>query len=116
MFIRDRAYGYHSRGNHEGQVGVSFLHYKCETACIDEIFYIPVTFSEEILMKNMGTLAYVNNESDLMYLLYQSTVYSIDLSSGEKAQLAKASSAGSFYSNKSSSLIAWEEGDEGRCV
>ena len=45
------AYGYHSRGNHEGQVGVSFLHYKCETACIDEIFYIPVTFSEEILMK-----------------------------------------------------------------
>jgi hypothetical protein len=107
------AYGYHSRGNHEGQVGVSFLHYKCETACIDEIFYIPVTFSEEILMKNMGTLAYVNNESDLMYLLYQSTVYSIDLSSGEKAQLAKASSAGSFYSNKSSSLIAWEEGDEG---
>ena len=107
------AYGYHSRGNHEGQVGVSFLHYKCESACIDEIFYIPVTFSEEILMKNMGTLAYVNNESDLMYLLYQSTVYSIDLSSGEKAQLAKASSAGSFYSNKSSRLIAWEEGDEG---
>ena len=109
------AYGYHSRGNHEGQVGVSFLHYKSaeksEESSIDEIFYIPVTFSEEILMKNMGTLAYVNNESDLMYLLYQSTVYSIDLSSGEKAELAVAPSAGSFYSNASSSLIAWEEGD-----
>lgn len=111
------AYGYHSRGNHEGQVGVSFLHYKSaeksEESSIDEIFYIPVTFSEEILMKNMGTLAYVNNESDLMYLLYQSTVYSIDLSSGEKAELAVAPSAGSFYSNASSSLIAWEEGDSG---
>lgn len=109
------AYGYHSRGNHEGQVGVSFLHYnsagESEESSIDEIFYIPVTFSEEILMKNMGTLAYVNNESDLMYLLYQSTVYSIDLSSGEKAELAVAPSAGSFYSNESSSLIAWEEGD-----
>ena len=96
------AYGYHSRGNHEGQVGVSFLHYKsasseandADSPVLDEIFYIPVTFSEEILMKNMGTLAYVNNESDLMYLLYQSTVYSIDLSSGEKAELAKAPSAG----------------------
>lgn len=111
------AYGYHSRGNHEGQVGVSFLHYKgaekSEESGIDEIFYIPVTFSEEILMKNMGTLAYVNNESDLMYLLYQNTVYSIDLSSGEKAELAVAPSAGSFYSNASSSLIAWEEGDAG---
>lgn len=112
-------YGYHSRGNHEGQVGVSFLHYKSASSeeneanspVLDEIFYIPVTFSEEILMKNMGTLAYVNNESDLMYLLYQSTVYSIDLSSGEKAELAKAPSAGSFYSNQSSSLIAWEEGE-----
>ncbi len=115
------AYGYHSRGNHEGQVGVSFLHYKsasseandADSPVLDEIFYIPVTFSEEILMKNMGTLAYVNNESDLMYLLYQSTVYSIDLSSGEKAELAKAPSAGSFYSNQSSSLIAWEEGESG---
>lgn len=109
------AYGYHSRGNHEGQVGVSFLHYKnaeqSGESSIDEIFYIPVTFSEEILMKNMGTLAYVNNESDLMYLLYQNTVYSIDLSSGEKAELAVAPSAGSFFSNASSSLIAWEEGD-----
>lgn len=106
------AYGYHSRGNHEGQVGVSFLHYVEDGSYIDEIFYIPVTFSEEILMENMGTLAYVNNESDLMYLLYGNTVYSIDLSSGEKAELAEAPSAGSFYSNESSSLIAWEEGEE----
>ena len=48
-------------------------------------------FWQRFLMKNMGTLAYVNNESDLMYLLYQSTVYSIDLSSGEKSQLARNS-------------------------
>lgn len=53
----------------------------------------------------MGTLAYVNNESDLMYLLYQSTVYSIDLSSGEKAQLAKASSAGSFTPINQAALL-----------
>lgn len=102
-------YGYHSKGNHEGQVGVSFLHYLSDSSYIDEIFYIPVSFSEEILMKNMGTLAYVNNESDLMYLLYGNTVYSIDLSSGEKVELAETSSAGSFYSNESNSLIAWEE-------
>lgn len=104
-------YGYHNRGNHEGEVGISFLEYTGADNHIDEIFYIPVDFSEQILQKNMGTIAYVSQESDLLYLLYASTVYSVDLSSGEKVELAAAGSAGSFHRNEDSSLVGWQEGD-----
>lgn len=104
-------YGYHNRGNHEGKVGVSFCKYSVEENIVDEIFYIPVNFSEQVLEQNMGTIAYVTEDSDLLYLLYGSTVYSIDLASGEKVELAAAQSAGSFYRNEDSSLLGWQEGD-----
>lgn len=104
-------YGYHNRGHHEGEVGVSLLQYVQEGRKLDEILYIPVSFSEQMLMENMGALAYVNQDSDLLYLLYGSTVYSIDLSSGEKVELAASSSAGSFYTDAGSRLLSWEEGN-----
>ena len=108
-------YGYQNRGGHEGEAGISFCKFNAGTMAVDEVFFVPVTFSEEILQARMGTLAYVNDRNDLLYLLYGNTVYSIDLTSGEKAVLASAGEGlggrGGFFRNSEGSLIGWEEYD-----
>ena len=108
-------YGYQNRGGHEGEVGLSFCRYDAERMAVDELFFVPSSLSEDVFMARMGTIAYVNDRGDLLYLLYGDTVYSIDLTSGEKAALANAAGSaaggGGFLRNQAGSLIGWEEYD-----
>ena len=110
-------YGYQNRGGHEGEVGISFCRFNARAMNVDELFFVPVDFSEDILEARMGTLAYVNDRKDLLYLLYGDSVYSVDLTSGEKARLAGIDgSRGVFFRNEQASLIGWEEYDAEGCA
>ncbi len=103
-------YGYHNRGLHEGQAGVCFYRYLKAENRMEELFYIPSLISEDVLRTEMGGLAYVS-DSDLLYFLYGNTMYSVDLTSQEKMELATQDSADGFYSNADASIVAWHEKD-----
>lgn len=103
-------YGYHNRGQHEGEAGVCFYRYLKAENRMEELFYIPSAISEDVLQTELGGLAYVS-ETDLLYFLYGATMYSVDLASQEKMELATLDSANGFFSNEEASLVAWHEGD-----
>ena len=42
-------YGYHNRGGREGEVGISFYRFTASAMAVDELFFVPVDFSEDIL-------------------------------------------------------------------
>lgn len=106
-------YGYHNRGVHEGHVGAAFYRYIKAENRMDELFYVPAAISEELLQTRMGGLAYVS-ETDLLYFLYGSTIYSVDLTSQEKMELATLDSSAEFFRNKAENAVAWIEGEPGQ--
>lgn len=100
--------GYHSRGAHEGRVGACFYRYIKAENRMDELFFVPSDQEETRFCEQMGGLAYVS-DSQLLYFLYGNTMYSVDLTSQEKMELATQSSGGRFYRNADENLTAWQD-------
>ena len=104
-------YGYMNRGPYEGQVGVLFYRYYAENNSTRLLFYLPIQESEQMLMMDVGTLAYVN-EDDVCYLRYGDSIYSIDLNSGESVEVSIRAYPGMYAKNAQGNVVAWQEGDK----
>ena len=104
-------YGYMNRGAYEGKVGICFYRYVAERNATNRLFFMPVTQSEQMLMMDLGTLAYVNND-DVCYLRYGDGIYSIDLNSGESVEVSIRAYPGAYAMNKFGNVVAWQEGDD----
>ncbi|MBQ9911080.1 MAG: hypothetical protein IJM50_06255 [Lachnospiraceae bacterium] len=104
-------YGYMNRGAYEGKVGICFYRYIAEQNATDRLFFMPVSQSEQMLMMDIGTLAYVNND-DVCYLRYGDGIYSIDLNSGESVEVSIRAYPGAYAMNKYGNVVAWQEGDD----
>ena len=104
-------YGYMNRGAYEGKVGICFYRYMAEKNATNRLFFMPVTQSEQMLMMDLGTLAYVNND-DVCYLRYGDGIYSIDLNSGESVEVSIRAYPGAYAMNKFGNVVAWQEGDD----
>jgi hypothetical protein len=76
-------YGYMSRGEHEGELGISLCSYSYAENTVTEEIYIPMpdmSYSE--MQDKVGGIAYVNDNS-LFYILVDDTLYAINLISKE---------------------------------
>ena len=78
-------YVYMNRGEHEGNVGVSLYSYSREQNECEELLFIPFTKSYEILKESIGKLSYVSE--NIMYIMINDCVYSIDLVGDEYVQI-----------------------------
>lgn len=103
-------YGYMNRGSYEGQVGICFYRYNAKNNATERLFFMPVFQSEQMLMTDLGTLAYVNGE-DVCYLRYGDGIYSIDLNSGETVEVSIRAYPGMYAMNERGNVVAWQEGD-----
>ena len=104
-------YGYMNRGVYEGTVGICFYRFHPEQNAISRLFYMPVSQSEQILMMDLGTLAYVNSD-DVCYLRYGDGIYSIDLNSGESVEVTIRAYPGMYAKNRKGNVVAWHEGED----
>ena len=104
-------YGYMNRGPYEGQVGVCFYRYFAENNSTRLLFHMPVRESEQMLMMDVGTLAYVNQD-DVCYLRYGDSIYSVDLNSGESVEVSIRAYPGMYAKNARGNVVAWQEGDK----
>ncbi|MBQ3585051.1 MAG: hypothetical protein IJA27_10110 [Lachnospiraceae bacterium] len=100
-------YGYMSRGEHEGMVGVSLYSYDSGDNLVREKIFIPFTRQYGILKETMGRLCYVNEEN-VMYVMLSDSVYSVDLTGSEYVQIISNLKDGNFAVNQSGNIIAWE--------
>lgn len=99
-------YGYMNRGDHEGEVGISYYHYNAAETLLEEKFYIPSIQSYEMLRADIGTLAFVNSEQ-LFYFMFQGSIYAIDLSGREFVIVVENLNSDEFAVSADSQRIAW---------
>ena len=104
-------YGYMNRGVFEGQVGICFYRYQAAENATKRLFFMPVAQSEQMLMMDLGTLAYVN-DADVCYLRYGDGIYSIDLNTGESVEVSIRAYPGMYAMNERGNVVAWQEGDD----
>lgn len=99
-------YGYMNRGDHEGQVGMSVCHYDGLSKTVEEEAFLPVNRSFEILKAEMGQLMY-ENETDVIYIMIEGTVYGIDLSTLKVKPRIEGLEEGSYAISQSNRFFAW---------
>ena len=67
-------YGYISRGQYEGRVGILYYRYHADEGRIEEMMFVPVTVPYEILKEEFGALCYMNDYDEFYFTLYD-TLY-----------------------------------------
>ena len=106
-------YGYMNRGKHEGSVGVALYSYSTEENVCKELLFIPFTRSYQILKESIGKLSYVRE--DVMYIMINDCVYSIDLNGNEYVQIVSGLNDENYCINDAGDILAWQTngGSEG---
>ncbi len=105
-------FGYMNRGEHEGMVGVSLYKYLYSKNIVEERIFIPFTRQYEILKETIGKLSYVNDKN-VMFLMLNDSVFSIDLAGSEYVQVISNLREGGYAVNSNASIIAWETDGDG---
>ncbi len=103
-------YGYMNRGQHEGETGIAVYHYDCDFNTTEELLFIPYTKSYEMLKHDVEALCYVN-QRDNLYLMFNGTIYSIDLVQTKADLLASGLNETRFVSSNDNSMIGWQPSD-----
>lgn len=101
-------YGYMNRGEHEGNVGIALYKYTKESNLVEETVFIPFTRSYQILKETIGKLMYVNDKN-IMYIMLNDCIYSIDLTGNEYVQIISGLKDGCYAINSDSTVVAWEK-------
>jgi len=101
-------YGYMNRGIREGSVGVAVYQYSSAINAIEEKVFIPSTKSFQLLKEDIGKLCYINN-NNVVYIMMNSTIYSIDLATMEYQEAVSGLGEGSFVISADNHLLAWQE-------
>ncbi|MDO5418040.1 MAG: hypothetical protein Q4F29_12625, partial [Lachnospiraceae bacterium] len=104
-------YGYMSRGNHEGCVGVAMYRYNREKDALEERFFAPVNQSFEELRGDISELSYLSG-GDMLYLKVDSGIYGIDLTSNEFMVVAEGLPEGGYTISQNGNRLAWQEGTD----
>lgn len=98
--------GYMSRGEHEGEVGISLCSYNNEENTVTEELYLPVNIPYEKMEEKIGGIAYVN-ENNLFYILIDDTLYAINLISREVMTEVTGLTEGTYAVSKDKNVIAY---------
>ncbi len=108
--INFAVYGYMNRGMHEGEAGIGVYYYDCVYNTIEELLFIPYTKSYEMLKHDVESLCYVNHKNNL-YLMFNGTIYNIDLKALKADLLASGLNETRFVSSRDNSMIGWQPSD-----
>ena len=100
-------YGYMNRGEHEGMTGAALYRFDIEQDIVKERIFIPFTKPYQILKETVGKLAYVN-KNNIMYMMLNDSIYSIDLTGSEYVQIISDLKNGNYAVNNAGNLVAWQ--------
>ena len=104
------AYGYMSRGEHEGEMGLSYYKYDHETGTLNEIIYISSDQSFEAMSFDLEKLCV--SHGDLLYFLFDDTVYALDESGPEVVRVLEGAQSHNLKVNDLQDIIAFSLGDD----
>ena len=104
-------YGYMNRGRHEGEVGISAYFYDSMLNTVEEMVYIPSTRSEEVLMKEVEQLTYINRNG-VLYLMDENQIYGIHALERTGEEIVGNLADDSYKVSDSNKMVVWQEGGQ----
>lgn len=100
--------GYMNRGVYEGRVGLFVYRYFHSQKRLEELIYIPVNTTYQILKEELGEFAYLN-EYDVFYFMVNRNLYAYDLVTEELREIASGIRDGDYVYSVTGRYIAYQE-------
>lgn len=100
--------GYMNRGSHEGMVGVAVYYFDSETNSVEEKAFVPTDKGYQIMKNELGRLVYYSHEEEMLYVMVNGTLYSIDLAEDTRNVLVRGLSEGQYVASEDGSMVAYQ--------
>lgn len=100
--------GYMNRGVYEGRVGLFVYRYFEDEQRLEELIYVPVNTTYQILKEELGGFAYFN-EFDVFYFMVNKGVYAYNLVTEELTVLASDVRKGDYVYSVNKRFLAYQE-------
>lgn len=100
-------YGYMSRGEHEGQMGIMVCHYNAESSVVTEQVFIPYNKSWQLLKHDIARLSYMNTDGDI-YLYLDRSLYRIKNGTNQAETLLTDITPECFVANTDNNMVAYQ--------
>ncbi len=81
-------YGYMSRGEHEGENGISLYHYDASSCLIEEKIFIDSNYKYSVLNSGIQRVAYFDGKTSL-YLLLNGNLFRVNIQSSDVEKIEK---------------------------
>ena len=109
--IQFAVYGYMNRGRHEGDVGIQIYYYNGTLNTVEEAIYIPYEKSEDVLIRELEELLYMNRDNMVFFML-EGSVYGVDLQNKSYELLAGDVNDGAVQVSKSGKMAVWQKSQD----
>ena len=100
--------GYMNHGVYEGRVGLFVYRYFKDEQRLEELIYVPVNTTYQILKEELGSFAYFN-EYDVFYFMVNGGVYAYNLITDELTVLASDVRKGDYVYSVNKRFMAYQE-------
>lgn len=100
------AYGYITRGLHEGETGLLVYDFDFARNTLEEKLFVSYEGSPELLHSNLSELLYLNGGGNLFFFL-DGGIYSVNLDTLDMEEIAENLSPKAFSINESGTMAAW---------
>ncbi|MCD7737269.1 MAG: hypothetical protein LUI07_09990 [Lachnospiraceae bacterium] len=99
--------GYMNRGSHEGENGIAIYHYEDSSATSQELLFVSTMEAYDSLKLDIDALAYLTDDGQDCYILLESIVYRIDMTTGEYESVITGVNNGCYTSSESNRYFSW---------
>lgn len=100
--------GYMNRGVYEGRVGLFVYRYFHTEERLEELIYVPVNTTYQILKEELGEFAYLNNY-DVFYFMIDRSLYAYNLITEELKEIASGIKDEDYVYSVTGRYIAYQE-------
>lgn len=100
--------GYMNRGVHEGQVGVAVYYFDSEKNSVIEKAFVPTSKGYYVMKEELGKYVYFSNESEMLYVMMDGTLYSVDLEEDTREVLVRGLEEGQYKASEDGHLLAYQ--------
>ncbi|SHO49410.1 hypothetical protein [Anaerocolumna xylanovorans] len=100
-------YGYMNRGAYEGCVGMIFYRFYSNENRIEELLYIPMNITYQLLKEELDGFSYVNNKQ-VFYFILNNKIYSYNLITDNLSAIAEDVKKDNYIVDVNKHYIAWE--------
>lgn len=106
-------YGYMNRGVYEGRVGIVLYKYYSAQNRIEELVYIPMNITYQILKEELDSFSYVN-QLEIYYFTLNHKIYAYNLITKGLTVVASDVSSEDYVVSKEEHYIAWQNNSDPR--